>query len=276
MASKRKQPEPSPEAPSVDAATGREMIAERITTAQFLLKGIPTEHDVSTWNVITRDTLEKAFGLNSRKVDSVMTIGTMMAIHSAMTDSDFDERRISTLERKIAVLKGFYEVLDNEVRMQSKGAATVQSDSDGRKIFLVHGHDSVLHEVARFLEKLRQEVVILGEEPNLGQPVIEKFEGNSDVRFAVVLLTPDDVGGKSGSAMEQLKPRARQNVILELGYFIGKLGRSHVCALYKGDVEIPSDYSGVLYIPLDNEGVWRLRLAKELQNAEFAVNMNLV
>jgi predicted nucleotide-binding protein len=88
----------------------------------------------------------------------------------------------------------------------------------------------------------------------------------------VVLLTPDDEGREVGSK-DPLSPRARQNVVLELGFFVGRLGRKCVCAIFRG-VEIPSDYLGVLYIPLDEGGAWQLRLAKELKAAGFGVDMN--
>jgi predicted nucleotide-binding protein len=99
-----------------------------------------------------------------------------------------------------------------------------------REVFLVHGHDEATREkVARFLERLHLEPIILHEQPNRGRTVIEKFEDHSKVCYAIVLLTPDDVGGpwKSNDRL----PRARQNVILEHGYFVGLLGRRHVCAL---------------------------------------------
>jgi len=70
-----------------------------------------------------------------------------------------------------------------------------------------------------------------------------------------------------------LKGRARQNVILELGYFNGKLSRRRVCALYKPNVEIPSDYQGVLYVELDTAGAWRTKLAQELVEAGFSINL---
>jgi len=63
-------------------------------------------------------------------------------------------------------------------------------------------------------------------------------------------------------------------VILELGYFLGRLGRDRVCALHRGELELPSDYMGVIYIPFDNGGCWRLSLAKELKAAHFDVDMN--
>lgn len=149
-------------------------------------------------------------------------------------------------------------------------------DSDSRRVFVVHGHDeAVKHVVARFLEKLKLTVIILHEQPNKGRTVIEKFEANSDVGFAVVLLTPDDEGYSTKSP-EILKKRARQNVILELGYFIGKLGRQRVCALYVEDVEIPSDINGVLYVKYDSFGGWRSELAKEIKAAGIAVDLNQI
>ena len=118
----------------------------------------------------------------------------------------------------------------------------------GKKVFLVHGRDESAREgTARFLEKLGLEAIILHEQPNAGRTIIEKVETFAGVAFAVVLLTPDDVGGIASNP-PALNPRARQNVILELGYFIGRLGRAHVAALLKGDVEKPSDYDGVVYI----------------------------
>lgn len=145
----------------------------------------------------------------------------------------------------------------------------------GPKVFLVHGHDeSALHLTARFIEGLGLDPVILHEQPNEGRTIIEKFVDYADVGFAVVLLTPDDQGAPMSAPSEDLQPRARQNVILELGYFLGKLGRSRVCALYCGGVEIPSDYKGVIFLPLDDSGGWRLTLARELKAAGFAVDMN--
>lgn len=143
-----------------------------------------------------------------------------------------------------------------------------------QKIFLVHGHDDeVRKNVARFLrERLGLEVVILHERPNRGRTIIEKVEANSDVSFAVVILTPDDVGATRKNK-KRLQKRARQNVILELGYFIGKLGRERVTALYVKDVELPSDFDGVLYIAYDSPGEWRGKLAKEIDAAGIEVDL---
>jgi hypothetical protein len=145
---------------------------------------------------------------------------------------------------------------------------------DQNKIFIVHGHDEEAKQsVARFLERLDIEVVILHEQPNQGRTIIEKFEDYSDVSYAVVLLTPDDMGGCKND-LDDLLPRARQNVIFELGFFIGALGRERVCALYRGEVEIPSDFSGVLWILMDSEGAWQFKLAKEIKAAGFGIDLN--
>ena len=107
--------------------------------------------------------------------------------------------------------------------------------------------------------------------PNKGRAVIEKFEDYSNVGFAVVLLTPDDLA-KSNDKRKELKPRARQNVIFEFGYFVGKLRRERVCVLYKENVEIPSDYGGILYIEMDKGDSWKQALAKEMKEAGIKID----
>jgi hypothetical protein len=141
-------------------------------------------------------------------------------------------------------------------------------NSDNRKVFVVHGHaEKPKQAVAGFLRSGGLEPIILHEQPNEGKTIIEKFEKHSDVvGFAVVLLTPDDFGGPAGHR-EKALPRARKNVVLELGYFMGKLGRGRVCCLYVEGVELPSDYQGVLWLPYGDSGAWRDQLAKELSAA---------
>jgi predicted nucleotide-binding protein len=104
---------------------------------------------------------------------------------------------------------------------------------------------------------------------NKGQTIIEKLEHHSEVSFAVVILTPDDVGGPKGGTTQA---RARQNVIAELFYFIGILGRSKVCALVKGEIEIPSDIGGVVYVPFDSHGGWKTKLLRELEAAGHTID----
>jgi predicted nucleotide-binding protein len=139
------------------------------------------------------------------------------------------------------------------------------------KVFVVHGRNEEWQaKVSNFLRKAKLEPIILHERPSKGRTVIEKLEANSDVAFAVVLLTADDEGSeKSGTA----KPRARQNVILELGYFFAKVGRHNVCALYEDGVETPSDFTGIVYVSL-NSGNWQATLGKELIEAGFEIDLN--
>lgn len=140
----------------------------------------------------------------------------------------------------------------------------------------MHGHDEGAREsVARFLEKIDLNPVILHERPNKGRTLITKFrEESADIGFAVVLMTPDDHGAKAGEADTQ--PRARQNVVFELGFFIGAYGPERVAALVKGNIEHPSDFDGVVYIDLDDAGGWKQKLGKELDAAGFKIDWNKV
>lgn len=150
-----------------------------------------------------------------------------------------------------------------------------RNTADNNSVFIVHGHDETAKvNVARFVEKLGLDAIILHEQPNKGQTIIEKFESNAaDVGFAIVLLTPDDIAASKDTPTETTL-RARQNVIMELGYFCAAHGRDKVCVLYKEDVEIPSDYIGVVYTELDDSEGWHLKLAKEMKEADLNVDLN--
>ena len=166
-------------------------------------------------------------------------------------------------------------VRDYKNYVQSQGSfETVLRPPFSRKVFIVHGHDDGAREtVARFLERIGLEAIILHEQANQGRTIIEKVVAHSDVGFAVVLLTPDDEGCEKGGSPE---PRARQNVLLELGYFIGRLGRDKVCALKRGTLEIPSDFAGVVWETMDSNGGWKQALARELEAAGHSIDWNKV
>ncbi|MFQ2186220.1 TIR domain-containing protein [Aeromonas hydrophila] len=166
-------------------------------------------------------------------------------------------------------------VRDYKNYIQSKGTTqAVLTPTLSRKVFIVHGHDDGAREtVARFLERIGLEAIILHEQANQGRTVIEKVVAHGDVGFAVVLLTPDDEGCAKGGVQE---PRARQNVLLELGYFIGRLGREKVCALKRGILEIPSDFAGVVWEEMDSNGGWKTALARELAAAGHNIDWNKV
>jgi predicted nucleotide-binding protein len=178
--------------------------------------------------------------------------------------------------RSLALLEQAVQSLEEQ--LGEENAPTSPADSGQRdlsKIFIVHGHDGAPKaEIARFVEKLGFEAIILHERPNKGRTVITKFrEEAAGVGFAVVLMTPDDLG-KPNDASEA-KLRARQNVVFELGYFIGKLGPERVAALVKGEIELPSDFDGVVYISLDRDD-WQAKLGSELQAADYDIDWNKV
>ena len=141
---------------------------------------------------------------------------------------------------------------------------------NNKKIFIVHGHDGELKEaVARIVEKQGIETIILSEQANQGKTIIEKFEDNSDVGAAICLFTKDDIG-KANGGNEQ--PRARQNVVFEAGYFIGKLGRKHIIILADNGIEMPSDLSGIVYTNTTTD--WQFELLKELIKMGYQIDAN--
>ena len=146
-----------------------------------------------------------------------------------------------------------------------------------RKVFISHGHDEEAKmTVAKFVENLGLKVTVLDEPPNSGLTVIENLEKYADdTGFAIALLTPDDVGALKDEADRQLNPRARQNVLFELGYFIGKLNPNRVCLLYKEGVELPSGIRDVTYVPMDRNNDWQLKIKQGMQDAGLPIGMNL-
>ena len=195
--------------------------------------------------------------------------------YSASVVKDSECLRVVGFVRKNIhqTLRHFYESfflacewLDIEVPPE-----TLSLEGAHEQVFVVHGHDVKMAKlVARFLESLDVEPIILSEREGKGDTIIEKLERYGSVGYAVVLLTPDDMGRMAGSG-KKLYPRARQNVIFELGYFIGKLGRSRVSALYDKSVELPSDFRGVEYIEINQYDEWKQKLMNELQSARINI-----
>ena len=188
-------------------------------------------------------------------------------------NKDVHEDNIKELEEileNININQNKYEILFSKEKTKKDDLMISKSD-----IFIVHGHDSGLkNEVARFLENLGLNPIILHEQANKGNTIIEKIEEFSNVGFGIVLYTPCDKGGLAEK--NDLRYRARQNVVFEHGYLIGKLGRKKVCALVKEDVEKPNDISGVVYISYDESGGWKLEIAKELKAAGYKVDFNML
>lgn len=184
------------------------------------------------------------------------------------------EGKATSLQLLKSAIQWLQEEIGDSVDIETSSPSAKTGPVQSRRIFIVHGHDEGARQtVARFIERIGFDAVILSEQANQGRTIIEKIEANNDVGFAIVLLTPDDVGGKTA---DSLKSRARQNVMLELGYFIGHLGRPRVCALAKGNLEIPTDFAGVLWEVLDDAGAWKQALARELAAADYGIDWNKV
>lgn len=182
------------------------------------------------------------------------------------------QNKINNLKQLVAKVELIKSEVPDKVVANSK---TYSEDVNNNNVFIVHGHNNeVKINVARTLEKLGLNPIILHEQANSGKTIIEKFEEHSNVGFAIILLTDDDLG--KAKKDENLNSRARQNVILELGYFIGKLGRNKVCPLYTKGVELPSDLYGLLYLEIDSSEYWKISLAKELKATGYDIDVNKI
>ena len=148
--------------------------------------------------------------------------------------------------------------------------------SSNKDVFIVHGQEEAIkNKVARFVESIGYNPIILHEQASKGNTIIEKIEDYSNVSFGIVLYTGCDEG-RIAKQKESLKKRARQNVVFEHGYLIAKIGRKNVCALVEKQVEIPNDISGVIYIEIDKSDAWRFEIAKEMQAIDLVVDMNKI
>ena len=157
-----------------------------------------------------------------------------------------------------------------ETEETNKGATQVNN-----KVFIVHGHDNeAKQELARTLEHGGFDAIILHEQPDSGRTIIEKIERFAGVCYAVVLYTECDLGRDKNVPVEKERFRARQNVVFEHGYLISRLGRDHVTALVKGDIETPGDISGVVYTEMDKAGAWKMQLARNMQDVGLDIDMN--
>lgn len=239
--------------------------------------------DYRRWSDFNEELLRRSFSTDeyAKEYSRYAGIGVMVLgggpapFHELASDFQDD------LQTKLARLSSIAERLDlideapgvAESVTQVAPVPALRGPSTTNKVFLVHGQDEEAKAVvARFLERCDLEPIILHEQPNGGRTIIEKFEAEADVGFAVILLTPDDVGGlQEGGAMTSsaLKARARQNVILELGYFTGRLGRPRVAALKKGELELPSDIAGLVWTAFGPDGAWKMSLARELKAAGY-------
>jgi predicted nucleotide-binding protein len=280
--SKSPQPPPSPPALRVPRAEAAEKIQAQINEGEALLAQQPrsepeldrVKEERRIWSDYNRELLVRLFTSSAVAEEYSAFVGGALSMRPSF--SELVEYWRNDVQRSLTRLRSIYRRLELFPAPNSAASEPRRVADRGTGVFIVHGSNNEAKEtVARFLERLQLTVTILHEQPDKGRTIIEKFEDNASVGYAVVLLTADDVGARR-TTPNDLQPRARQNVLLELGYFLGTLGRTHVCALREEGVEIPSDLSGVLYVPFDAAGAWKLRLATEIKAAGINVDLNLV
>jgi hypothetical protein len=224
------------------------------------------KQDKERWKSLSVEALGHIYGGDSKEAREFDQSGS---VYIAVGGTPWHVRAQQALERhgsSLNVLQSLVERL--EFAEEPLGLATnpePEEKSVPTGVFVVHGHNELIREqVARTInEDGGRKAVILHEQANRGQTLIEKFERHaSEAGWAVILLTADDVGGTSD---DNLHPRARQNVVLEMGFFYGRLGREHVAVLYEEGVQLPSDTDGIAYIPLDRGGAWKARVLREIE-----------
>lgn len=185
----------------------------------------------------------------------------------------FGEEYRQSIQDQIVLHQDKYP-LESFSPKEESGESQIQKTITNR-VFIVHGHDDgKLQTVARLIEKQGLKPIILKEQPSDGLTVIEKFETHSNSDFAIILLTGDDHGNVKSNM--ELLPRARQNVIFEMGYFFALLGRKNVACLHEPDIEVPSDLAGRMYIKWTEDNDWKLRLIKEMQSAGLDVSADKI
>lgn len=257
-------------------ALGEELYNRSVQTEADFAKN---KEDYYSWSDYNSEYLKQSFNkVNNEYKKSYDDVGSFFfgviggRTSPAQELKDFKEK----INNKVGNLKKLRAKTD---LLKTRLAENVVSKTDNfqldkSQVFIVHGHDETAKtKAARFIEKLGLKPIILHEQASGSKTVIEKIEAYSNVGFGIVLYTPCDIGSKN-EENPNLKNRARQNVVFEHGFLIGKIGRENVCALVKGEIETPNDISGVVYVKMDDEEAWHLKIARELRNSGYKIDMN--
>jgi len=226
--------------------------------------------DFKTWHVKSERFLIKSFGKDSYEHNIFKNESFSLSIFFVSTP---EKEFIQACKEGLLTTKGIFLSYFDEICQDDKITNKLSSNILEKKfntVFIVHGHDGELREkVARLLENQNIIPIILSEELNKSSTIIQKIEDNSNVAAAIALFTPDDEGRKVGS-IEFMK-KARQNVVFETGFLMGKIGREHVIILSNDEIDIPSDLSGVVYI---NKSSWEIKVLKELKAIGYSIDLN--
>jgi predicted nucleotide-binding protein len=235
------------------------------------------ENDVHIWNDYNFEMLKQVFNYSDNDyMDQYNHAGYTMLGQIGEVPNDPVLTKKNLINYKLKELKALLNKADLIKSDFTAGLLYEKKNIQRSKnqVFIVHGHDELAKtKTARFIERLGFQPIILHEQSSSGKTIIEKIEEYSNVGFGIILYTPCDMGYKKGNEKE-LRPRARQNVVFEHGFLIGKIGRSNVCALVTDDVETPTDISGVVYIKMDEDDSWHFKLAKEMRSSGYEIDLN--
>ncbi|MDH3678061.1 MAG: nucleotide-binding protein [Nitrosopumilus sp.] len=244
---------------------------------RFAKIGHAGDPNFKAWKAMIQRTIAKIFGSDSMQLSDIKKIHFEPSKNNLLKAPNKNKLRKERLQNGLReteyTLKSFLTELSE---IPPKTNPPLESKNRNKKdVFIVHGHDEEAKlKVKDFVRKMELNPIILHEQANIGRTVIEKFEDHAEkAGFAIVILTPDDSGHSKGYPNE-IQDRARQNVIFELGFFHGRLGRGKVCALYKKGVEIPSDIKGVLFTRFDESNDWQMNLLREMKHSGLDVDLN--
>jgi len=220
--------------------------------------------EFQAWHTKTVRFLIHKYGNDSYECNRFKDTPFLLKIKSSTPLSSYVKACQIGLKTTQAIFQTYLEEMtDNDTTISSS-----KKNYNYSQVFIVHGHDGELKQsVARIIEKQGIEAIILSEKANQGRTIIEKFEDYSDVGGTICLFTADDIGHEKSNLKGN--SRARQNVVFETGYFMGKLGRNRVIILADDGIEIPSDLSGVVYTNTLN---WQIDLLKELEAMGYTVD----
>ncbi len=245
------------------------LIAMQVTT---------DDEEFKTWELKSQRFLSKKYGKDSSEVENFNEILFIPRMYPFEVDHFYFvsvcKEGLLTAKSAFAV---YLEEMQEEIQENLSKTTLPKQQIDVKtqeysKVFIVHGHDSGLkHEVARVIEKQGLTAILLSEQVNGGMTVIEKIEANSDVSAAICLFTSDDEAKANNDCI--YTKRARQNVVLETGYFMAKLGRENIVILAEKDLELPSDLQGVMYTDTTN---WQFSILKELKKIGYMIDYNKI
>ena len=237
---------------------------------QLIEQGVSSsDPSFQAWHTKTERFLIKRYGADSYEHKKFSQQHFSLLIYAGgIPESEYIKACRYGLEETKAIFQTYLEDMQEEAELVTEHGFS--NHADFSKVFIVHGHDGELKEaVTRLIERQGIKPIILNEQANLGKTIIEKIEYYGDAHSAICLFTADDFGGKKGET--ESKPRARQNVIFEAGYFIGKNGRENVVIIAESGIEMPSDLQGVVYTDKCN---WQFSMLKELKAAGYKIDYN--